>query len=476
MAAVLLVASGCAGTTSRTEIASTTDVRVEVRGGGELDGWDAHDPRLLRAVAQTRAIVGHPVQFQFRFDTMPRPRGWFFDELFERHVGRVPHQLEWTRSEAADAFDWARGLIRVVLFDYEGSEWRPEIELKEDPGLLRIRMGSGALLPDGAILHAIREAWERELVRRYGGREPDQIPQTELARYGRYLTSHVAERAESAVRAPGDAGPARAKAVILLRVIGTARRLPARHPLLAELRTWLVEVVGTLRDVHYHEAEALARAPADAPIRRAEAAWGAWLRVEAARLSDDALYALVDALVVRPPGDRDLVELGGVDPLPIWLADLWGQVARRWRAEPRRRGSFLYLVALMDRSGGGNVDLLDFREFERLFGAPVSREEFADFLGVGERSLGRVPAVWPALGRGWSRIDAMLPVADALLEGREEPPEELTAALFAVVGLLRQEGGRDELGRLERWIRRRMADHPAEAVSWVTLLAAVSRP
>jgi hypothetical protein len=87
---------------------------------------------------------------------------------------------------------------------------------------------------------------------------------------------------------------------------------------------------------------------------------------------------------------------------------------RVWRDAPAARGTALHVVACKEARWRGVSDKF-FAEFARLYGQSVNAEIFAAFLDDGRDAFTLAEAVWPALGKGWSRVSVIAPRLDAFL-------------------------------------------------------------
>jgi hypothetical protein len=149
---------------------------------------------------------------------------------------------------------------------------------------------------------------------------------------------------------------------------------------------------------------------------------------------------------------------------------LYDESAHLWRRYPWARGTLLYYL-------GVGIwyprDLVPWKDFGRVFGAPLTAKEVSDFLSVSPRSVAALPNMWPALGRGFSRADLLVPHLDRFVEDPlthawnfQDPYETFKD----IVNNLRDEKASADLGRLHTYFKKRVADHPSEARAYETLI------
>ena len=135
------------------------------------------------------------------------------------------------------------------------------------------------------------------------------------------------------------------------------------------------------------------------------------------------------------------------------LAD---EAQRLWRAHPERRGPLLRLLATLAMNGSGAVD---WPRFEATFGSSVSAAELGAFLDDDPYAVSFVPAIWPALGKGWSRADVIVARLDRYLDAPARPwlPFEKPAVRLQEIAAALCAAGPAEIGRLEAYLKKRGA-------------------
>jgi hypothetical protein len=157
-------------------------------------------------------------------------------------------------------------------------------------------------------------------------------------------------------------------------------------------------------------------------VEESEPAWRVATRVIAERLSDAAAA-------------RDVLR---------------AEISRLGKAQPKRRGSLLYVAALYDPHGRGLFDKVEMR---RTFGA-VGRADFESFIDQGPDAIAHAGRVLLLASPGWSRVDVLLPRLDGYLRSGGRLDEVATR--------LCHDRDPSELKRIYGWLRRRLAQHPEE--------------
>jgi hypothetical protein len=149
---------------------------------------------------------------------------------------------------------------------------------------------------------------------------------------------------------------------------------------------------------------------------------------------------------------------------------LYDESARLWRRYPWARGSLLYFLGVGIRYPR---DLVPWRDFGRVFGAPIAPKEVGDFLAMGSRGVGALPTMWPAFGKGWSRAELIVPHLDRWIEDpltRANNFQDPYETFKDIVNLLKEEHAAGDLARFHAFFKRRTAEHPSEARTYDTLM------
>jgi hypothetical protein len=296
-----------------------TRVSVTVEGGESADFFDASDPRLLAALGDTERLVGHPVELVFHFAMLPRPRGHFLDELFERTIRNLPRGLAEAAGWSPELWAWAAPSLRRVAIDYDGSEAHTGIRFDAATGCLCVELGGSGGFSAFGVADALRGAFWELLALRYDEVGADALPAEERSLYAYYL-EHVAPRGlrgggSDALRAP-HARAISEGTVLYDRFAQTDRELGAR------LERWLLAQVRFFHDVSSVDGDAVRRAPPDSQWTRAVRLWSRWVVARFDRLPDAAQLALLQASVIDGDDGRNI---GTLDPL-----ELWRGIVGRW--------------------------------------------------------------------------------------------------------------------------------------------------
>jgi hypothetical protein len=149
---------------------------------------------------------------------------------------------------------------------------------------------------------------------------------------------------------------------------------------------------------------------------------------------------------------------------------LYDESARLWRRYPWARGSLLYFL-------GVGIwyprDLVPWKDFGRVFGAPIAPKELGEFLSSGPRAVAALPTMWPALGKGWSRADLIVPHLDRWVEDpltRANNFQDPYDTFKDILNRLKDEHAAGDLARFHAFFKKRTADHPSEARVYDTLM------
>jgi hypothetical protein len=149
---------------------------------------------------------------------------------------------------------------------------------------------------------------------------------------------------------------------------------------------------------------------------------------------------------------------------------LYDESVKLWRRYPWARGSLLYLLGVAARY---EHNLIPWADWARVFGTAIAPREAADFLDMGFRAVAALPAIWPALGKGWSRAEVLVPRLDRFIQDpltRANNFQDPYLTLRDVVNRLRDEKASGDIGRLHGYFKKRVADHPSEEREFTTLL------
>jgi hypothetical protein len=162
--------------------------------------------------------------------------------------------------------------------------------------------------------------------------------------------------------------------------------------------------------------------------------------------------------------------LGDVD-----TAKIQDEALRVWQAHPGRRGALLYLLSQIDRYGN---DRVAWGAWTDTAGARATAADFAAFLGNGRRAFATAWVVWPLLGRGWSRADALLPGLDRFIDDPLVPsyhPQDPQLALQQVVNRMCAEKNFADLAKMHGFFVERSKKTSPGDKTLTNLLDATSR-
>ncbi len=149
---------------------------------------------------------------------------------------------------------------------------------------------------------------------------------------------------------------------------------------------------------------------------------------------------------------------------------LYDESAKLWRRYPWARPTLLYYLGI---GIWYPRDLVPWKDFARVFGAPITAKEAGDFLAVSPRAVAALPTMWPALGKGWSRGELIVPRLDEFIE------DPLTHAwnfqdpyltFREIANLLKDEKASGDVAKLHAFFKKRVADHPSEARAYDSLI------
>jgi hypothetical protein len=257
------------------------------------DDVDFSDARLLRAIEETKALVGHAVEFRFNVAMMPRPKALFFERLFAHEVGGIPRELARLREADAAVYSYGSKHLRAVHFDYDGSRRRTDVQLDTSRGVLHLRLGGWGSVPRPALSRAFLDSYRADLTARFEGRKGSEIADQSRREYTRYL-KNVAFRGER---------PQRARALAHGVDLWRATRGDDAE-IHAELTSWLVSNVHFFTNQYRHHQRELNDAPPDAPWHEAERAFGRFVTQGWPAFSPGQKRDLLEEMYVRQPARR----------------------------------------------------------------------------------------------------------------------------------------------------------------------------
>ncbi len=93
---------------------------------------------------------------------------------------------------------------------------------------------------------------------------------------------------------------------------------------------------------------------------------------------------------------------------------LLDESVRIWKERPPLRPGVLLGLAYMDYWGTDRQGI--WKDFQNRFGERISKETFESFLAEPTLDLALASRVWPALSKGWSPVDTLIPHLDSWLK------------------------------------------------------------
>jgi hypothetical protein len=163
-------------------------------------------------------------------------------------------------------------------------------------------------------------------------------------------------------------------------------------------------------------------------------------------------------------------ELGNID-----AGKLQDEALRLWQTFPARRSAILYLLSQIDRYGN---DRVAWGAFGEAGGARASAADFKAFLEYGRRAYATAWIVWPLLGRGWSRADALVPGLDKYVDDPQAPffhPQDPDLALAQIVSRTCAEKNFGDLTKLHAYFVDRIKKVPNDEQRFAELLQSTTK-
>lgn len=252
----------------------------EVHISGLPRGFDANDPRLVRASNEINRAVGHRVDLHFVTDHMPQYAG-YFEALFDSEMMKLAHDLNGYKKSRPERFRKISKSLRKIVFDYDGSrsDARAVFERRKKQVVFTL-VGEG--IDSNALSSALNSVYLEEQAQRYSRASARAVPAREHADYFDYLCSYAPDQGRERAH---ELEPQRGRAEAIVRTIEFEPVV--RDPELRE------EVHGRLLlDGEYilesAEREEFARAQGrGSPFRRAEAMWISWFQRNEQKLSPE---------------------------------------------------------------------------------------------------------------------------------------------------------------------------------------------
>jgi len=154
---------------------------------------------------------------------------------------------------------------------------------------------------------------------------------------------------------------------------------------------------------------------------------------------------------------------------------LQDEALRLWHVHPARRGALLYLLSQIDRYGN---DKVAWGAWGETGGGRASAADFAAFLAHGRRAVATSWVVWPLLGRGFSRAEALVPALDRFIgdpKVRFYHPEDPELALQHIVNRMCAEKNFADIAKMHAYLTERIRKVPPDEKAFAPLLQDTSR-
>ena len=141
-----------------------------------------------------------------------------------------------------------------------------------------------------------------------------------------------------------------------------------------------------------------------------------------------------------------------------------------WHDLPERRGDALYILASAHGHDRTDSDYT-WGRFQEQYGEPIRERDLAGFLDHGLPAFLYLPPMWPALGKGFSRVQPIAERLDLLLPDATQPAaSESIRTLSELLSRLCDGKSEADLVVLHRSLEARATAHPPERTALVTLL------
>jgi hypothetical protein len=138
---------------------------------------------------------------------------------------------------------------------------------------------------------------------------------------------------------------------------------------------------------------------------------------------------------------------------------IFDETPRLYRTYPKRRGVVLNLLLSFGHTR------VKWGDFASTFGTSIDREAFRSVLDEGAYAVQNITLLWPALAKGFSRMDVLEPKLDGFVGAwsdalRTSP--QWGHFLGGIARALCAEGEQSDLRRLGQYVRKRIARFPSE--------------
>ncbi|MEZ4259081.1 MAG: hypothetical protein R3B36_08435 [Polyangiaceae bacterium] len=478
----LLLACGGAG-------APSSRGGVVFAGGAADASFDPDEPRLVKARAQVTELLGHELELSVDAALVPKWRGSMASAILGALEAAAQDLAEMKRREP-EAFAFAKKLARIecvytALAPARRTWHRDAIdaELRGDTLHVRVRSGSGELVPRGLVRAHLVDAWEKQTSERLAGLAPGDVAAADQVAWVRQVTREAdGDPRDAAAIENAPMAEALTKVLALdARATGAGRE---------ETQKWLTTTASRwFARVHTNKPDLVRAASASSGFRRAEDAWSKWALAHQSSLPDEDRLHVLEALFVRvhdrgPGAPRHPASVfPHVDRFGLAL-----QIVDEWRAQKHPGASrdtaasrsHEHIVCprplegtSRPRSPHCNHDIYDMARDDanvarRLAEAMVSRHDpilaeqvFANFEGAPTafvlsmwRAIEQDPVSWKAAGRVFieelsTTADKPMLVAEARRLWRERP-DRRGEALYLLVHVDRYGNGAYEWDGFEQ--------------------------
>lgn len=154
--------------------------------------------------------------------------------------------------------------------------------------------------------------------------------------------------------------------------------------------------------------------------------------------------------------------MGGSGPTP---AELYDESLRLWRRYPERRGAVLYLLTSLERYNMVRPGLVNWPQFDAIFGSKIGAPELATYLSMSPMAVSNVAGLWEALAPGYSRAALIVPKLDTYIDDRTTKVYDSTSPrgpLKDITSRLCAEHAEQDRAQLQAYFRALIAERPSE--------------
>ncbi len=272
---------------------------------------DQADPRLRKAMAETAALVGHPVQFRFNLDQLPKSPS-FCDMLFESYIGLIPKDLADLKRNAPAWFAYSAPALKLIDFDYDGAASRIETSFERSAGRLRIVMTDqgGYYIPSNVVSYHFEKEYQAWVVGHFEGVEADRVARAEWPLYYDYLTEILCYGKNKPVatrfkRSKDEEIAQSYEAMATLKMVRLSALVGSDAALAENVRDWLTKRYEFFGRAYQHSPSEVQKAAENSPFKLAERKWIDWMNASFDGLPDGKKTVLLDILGLSMPFNND---------------------------------------------------------------------------------------------------------------------------------------------------------------------------